>query len=72
MFKYCFTNKQNRSISRSKYLQGVAKMTDEIFDDIITAAKSTGIDVDLALSPAQQKEKQQEKSLEPHQYLTGN
>jgi hypothetical protein len=40
MFKYCFTNKQNRSISRSKYLQGVAKITDkEVCDDIITTAK---------------------------------
>ena len=53
MFKYCFTNKQNRSISRSKYSQEVAKITDEICNDIITAAKSAEIDLDLALSPAQ-------------------
>ena len=47
MFKYCFTHEQNSSITRSKYSQGVAKITDEICDDIITAAKSAGIDLDL-------------------------
>ena len=64
MFRYCFTHKQNRSITRSKYSQGVAKITDEICDDIITAARVAGIDLDLALSPAQQREKQQKTEVE--------
>ena len=64
MFKYCFMHKQNRSITRSKYSQGVAKITDEICNDIITAGRSAWIDLDLALSPAQRSEKHQEKEFE--------
>ena len=71
MLKYCFKNKQNRSITRSKYSQGVAKITDKICDDIIMAAKSAGIDLDLALSPAQRREKQQEKDFEATAILYG-